>query len=157
MLAGWRRTGLHPLDARKVLEKPEVARYRATTPDLAPTQSRMTLTPQDDYEYEQIQEALNAKLTRSGRKLQKQLSHAYFRESSARRLLSFEVSTARKRTLEEEVQETTKRLKKQDEKRTWDTAEIFKARGYTTAETAGYIDVLPNRALIYNVEEEPDE
>jgi hypothetical protein len=100
---------------------------------------------------------LNTKLTRSGRQLQKQLSHAYFRESSARRLLSFEVSTARKRTLEEEVQETTKRLKKQDEKRTWDTTEIFKARGYTTAETAGYIDVLPNRALIYNVEEEPDE
>jgi hypothetical protein len=33
--------------------------------------------------------------------------------------------------------------------------EIFIARGYTAEETAGYIDVLPNRALIYNVEEEP--
>ena len=94
ILAGWRRSGLYPLDARKVLEKPEVARYRATTPDLAPPQSRLTLTPQDDYEYERIQETLNAKLTRSGRRLQKQLSHAYFRESSARKLLSFEVSCA---------------------------------------------------------------
>ena len=27
---------LYPLDTRKVLEKPEVARYRAITPDLAP-------------------------------------------------------------------------------------------------------------------------
>jgi hypothetical protein len=35
--------------------------------------------------------------------------------------------------------------------------EIFKARGYITAETARYIDVLSNRAFIYNVEEEPDE
>jgi hypothetical protein len=122
---------------------------------LHPPQSRLTLTPQDDYEYERIQETLSSKLTRSGR-LQKQLSHAYSRESSARKLLSFEVSKARKRTLEDEVQETTKRLKKQDDKRTWDTTEIFKARGYTAEETAGYIDVLPNRALIYNVEEELD-
>ena len=132
-----------------------MARYKAITPDLAPPQSRLTLTPQDDYEYERIQEALSAKLTRSGRRLQKQLSHAYFRESSARKLLSFEVSKARKRTLEDEAQETAKRLKKQDDKRTWDTTEIFKARGYTEAETADYIDVLPNRALTYNVEEEP--
>ena len=29
-------------------------------------------------------------------------------------------------------------------------------RGYTAEETASYIDVLPNRALIYNVEEEPN-
>jgi hypothetical protein len=78
----------------------------------------------------------------------------YFRESSARKLLSFEISKARKRTLEDEVQETTKRLRKQDDKRTWDTTEIFRARGYTAEETAGYIDVLPNRALICNVEEE---
>ena len=139
-----------------MLDKPEVTRYRATTPDLAPTQSRLTLTPQDDYEYERIQETLSSKLTRSGRRLQKQLSHAYFRESSARKLLSFEVSKARKRTLEDEVQETTKRLKKQDDKRTWDTTEVFKARGYTAEETAGYIDVLPNRALIYDVEGEPN-
>jgi hypothetical protein len=90
------------LDARKVLEKPEVARYRVITPDLAPPQSHLTLTPQDDYEYERIQETLNAKLTRSARRLQKQLSHAYFRESSARKLLSFEVSKARKRTLEDD-------------------------------------------------------
>ena len=95
-----------------------MARYKAITPDLAPPQSRLTLTPQDDYEYKRIQEALNAKLTRSGRRLQKQLSHAYFRESSARKLLSFEVSKARKRTLEDEVQETIKRLRKQDDKRT---------------------------------------
>jgi hypothetical protein len=126
------------------------------TPDLAPPppQSHLTLTTQDDYEYERIQETLSAKLTRSGRRLQKQLSHAYFRESSARKLLSFEVSKARKRTLEDEIQETTKTLRKQDNNRTWDTTEIFRARGYTAEETTGYIDVLPNRALIYNVEEE---
>ena len=46
-------------------------------------------------------------------------------------------------------------MKKQDDKRTWETTEIFKARGYTAAETADYINVLPNRALIYNIEEEP--
>jgi hypothetical protein len=86
-----------------VLDKPEVARYRATTPDLVPIQSRLTLTPQDDYEYKRIQETLSLKLTRSGRRLQKQLFHAYFRESSARKLLSFEVLKARKRTLEDEV------------------------------------------------------
>jgi hypothetical protein len=78
----------------------------------------LTLVPQDAYEYERIQETLSAKLTRSGRRLQKELSHAYFRESSVRKLLSFEVSKARKRTLEDEVQETTKRLRKQDDKRT---------------------------------------
>jgi hypothetical protein len=45
-------------------------------------------------------------------------------------------------------------LRKQDDKCTWDTIEIFRARGYTAEETGGYIYVLPNRALIYNVEEE---
>ena len=34
ILAGWRRSGLYPLDTRKMLDKPEVARYRATTRDL---------------------------------------------------------------------------------------------------------------------------
>jgi hypothetical protein len=34
--------------------------------------------------------------------------------------------------------------------------EIFKVKGYTAEETAGYIDVLPNRALTYNIEEEPN-
>jgi hypothetical protein len=47
-------------------------------------------------------------------------------------------------------------LRKQDDKRAWDTTEIFKVKGYTAEETAGYIDVLPNRVLIYNVEEEPN-
>jgi hypothetical protein len=119
-------------------------------------QCHLTLISQDEYEYERIQETVSAKLTRSGRRLQKQLSHAYFRESSVRKLLSFEVSKARKRTPKDKVQETTERLRKQDDKQTWDTTEIFKARGYTAEETAGYIDVLPNRALIYNVEEEPN-
>jgi hypothetical protein len=32
--------------------------------------------------------------------------------------------------------------------------EIFKVKGYTEKETAGYINVLPNRALIYNIKEE---
>jgi len=44
ILAGWRRSGLYPLDARKVLGKLEVARYRATTPDLTNPWSRLTLT-----------------------------------------------------------------------------------------------------------------
>jgi len=97
ILAGWRRSGLYPLDARKVLEKPEVARYRAITPDLAPPQSRVTLTPQDDYEYERIQDTLITKLTRSGRRLQKQLSHAYFRESGIRPRSSRQEGTPRKK------------------------------------------------------------
>jgi hypothetical protein len=44
ILVGWRRSNLYPLDARKILDRPEVARYKATTPDLAPPQNRLTLT-----------------------------------------------------------------------------------------------------------------
>jgi hypothetical protein len=36
---------LYSLDARKVLDKPKVTRYKAITPDLALSQSRLTLTP----------------------------------------------------------------------------------------------------------------
>jgi hypothetical protein len=54
ILVDWRRSGLYSLDARKVLDKPEVTRYRAITPDLALPQSRLILISQDDYEYEQI-------------------------------------------------------------------------------------------------------
>ena len=65
--AGWRRSGLYPLNVQKVLERPEIARYRQTTPELRPPQSSVNLTPQDDWEYCEISKRLAAKLTRSSR------------------------------------------------------------------------------------------
>ena len=115
--AGWRRSGLWPVCARKVLNRPEISSYRQTTPELRPPQSKVILTPQDDYEYREINTILAPKLTRSGKALVKQLNHAYYEASSARTTLSIEISTWRKRTLEDEERSTRKRLKKQDDKR----------------------------------------
>ena len=69
--ASWRRSGLYPLNVQKVLERPEIARYRQTTPELRPPQSSVNLTPQDDWEYCEISKRLAAKLTRSSRVIQK--------------------------------------------------------------------------------------
>ena len=100
--AGWRRSGLYPLNVQKVLERPEIAQYRQTTPELRSPQSSVNLTPQDDWEYCEISKRLAAKLTRSSRAIQKQLNSAYYEASSARRILSFELATHRKRSLEDE-------------------------------------------------------
>ena len=67
--AGWRRSGLWPINKLKVLERPQLSQYRQTTPDLAPPQTSQNLTPQDKWEYGQINEVLAAILTRSGRKM----------------------------------------------------------------------------------------
>ena len=42
---GWRRTGLHPFNPRRVLLQPKLVQYRQTTPDLAPPQSSIHRTP----------------------------------------------------------------------------------------------------------------
>ena len=77
------------------------------------------------------------------------LHHAYIRESSARRLLSFDVSAARKHTLDNEEREGLKRLKKADDKITWRAHEVFKAKGHTEEEIAVFLSALPNRDPIY--------
>ena len=99
-----------------MLQLPELTQYRQTTPDLAPPQSSINRTPQDEYEYSRISELIAPQLTRSGRHKLAGLHHAYIRESSARRLLSFDVSAARKHTLDNEEREGLKRLKKADDK-----------------------------------------
>jgi hypothetical protein len=115
--AGWRRSGLYPLCAKKVLERPEISRYRQTTPELRPPQSKVNLTPQDDWEYREINTILASKLTRSGKVLIKQLNHAYYEASSARKILSVELAAHRKRSLEDEERQVQNRLKKQDDQR----------------------------------------
>src|SRR5271170_5333437 len=149
IIAGWRRSGLFPVYARKVLEKPEISRYRQTTPELRPSQSKVTLTPQDNYEYREISTLLSSKLSRSGKAKLKQLNHAFYEASSARKILSTELSNVRKRVLEDEEQATTKRLKKQDDKRIWDTKEVMTSRGYTEAEAEVFLSALPSRDIIY--------
>ena len=88
-------------------------------------------------------------MTRSRRRKLTALRYAFERESSARRLLSFDISTARKRTLDDEESNSHKRLKKQDDKVTWNAREVFKAKGYTDDEIETYMTALPNRDPIY--------
>ena len=149
IIAGWRRSGLFPVCARKVLEKPEISRYRQTTPELRPSQSKVTLIPQDNYKYREISTLLSSKLSRSGKAKLKQLNHVFYEASSARKIMSTELSNVRKRVLEDEEQATTKRLKKQDDKRIWDTKEVMTSRSYTEAEAEVFLSALPSRDIIY--------
>jgi hypothetical protein len=61
----------------------------------------------------------------------KALNYVYEGEAIKRRILKKEVSLARKCTLKIKEQQATKRLKKQDEKRSWDAKEVYLQRGYT--------------------------
>jgi hypothetical protein len=151
--AGWKRTGLYPFDPRRVLQLPELRQYRQTTPDLAPPQSSDNLSPHDEYEWTKISEEIAPQLSRSGRRKLTGLRNAFIRESSARRLLSYDVSTARKRTLEHEEREGLKRLKKQDDKIIWSAQEVMRAKGHTEDEIAVFMSALPNRDPIYQTGE----
>ena len=115
--------------------------------------SSLNRTPQDKYEYTKISKLIAPQLTRSSRRKLVGLQHAFIREASARKLLSFDVSTARKHTLDNEEREGLKRLKKADEKITWKASEVFKAKGYTEEETAAFLSALPNRDPIYSAGE----
>jgi hypothetical protein len=64
-----------------------------------------------------MNEILELKLTRSVKRIMKALNHVYEGEAAKRKILKKEVSLACKRTLEIKEQQATKRLKKQDEKR----------------------------------------
>ena len=154
-MAGWHRSGLWPIDKQKVLLRPEISRYRQTTPDLAPPQTSETLTPQDKWEYSQINEALTAKLTRSGRKMLACLKRAYENESNARVALSFEISESSKRSRDAEEKASMKRLKKQDSKCSWNAKEVALARGYNEEDSEQVLSVLPDRTLIYKMADEP--
>ena len=57
---------------------------------------------------------------------------------------------------DEEEQTSMKRLRKQDEKRSWSAKEVALARGYTEEQSEALLGVLPDRTLIYGMEEEPN-
>ena len=94
-------------------------------------------------------------MTRSGKALAKQLNHAYYEASSARKILSFELAAHRKQSLEDEEHQIQKRLKKQDDRRIWETKEVFERRGYSAEDAELFVSVLPNRDVIYNTATEP--
>jgi hypothetical protein len=71
-----------------------------------------------------MNEILKPKLTRSAKQIMKTLNYTYKGEAAKRRILEKEVSLARKHTLEIEEQQATKRLKKQNEKRSWAAKEV---------------------------------
>jgi hypothetical protein len=103
-----------------------------------------------------MNEILKPKLTRSVKRIIKALNHAYKGEAAKRRILKKEVSLARKHTLEIEEQQATKRLKKQDEKRSWAAKEVYLQRGYIEEDWEMFASVLPNRDTIYKMQEELD-
>ena len=86
----------------------------------------------------------------------KALNYTYEGEAAKRTVLKKEVSLARKRTLETEEQQATKRLKKEDEKRSWDAKEVCLQRGFTEEDWEMFSSALPNRDTIYKTLEEPD-
>jgi hypothetical protein len=152
--AGWRRTGLYPFYPQKVLERDEVAIYRQISRLIRPPQTRTTCTPNGQYEARLVGEALMAKTSRSGKLLVRQLLNAYEKESSVARILFTEIKGHRKRGLDEEESTTAKRLKKQDQLRTWGAQEVLREQGYTNDEIDVYLAALPNRDLIFEMGEE---
>lgn len=109
-------------------------------------------TPTEVYEVASISEGLMAKTTRSGKIMVRQILKAYERESSVCRVLATELKSVRKRTLEEEESTTLKRLKKQDDKRSWVAREVLIERGCTSEEADLLLGAQPDRSLIYQVE-----
>jgi hypothetical protein len=81
----------------------------------------------------------------------KALNHIYKGEAAKRRILKKEVSLARKRTLKVKKQQATKRLKKQDEKRSWAAKEVYLQRGYIEEDWEIFTSILPNRNTIYKM------
>ena len=49
-----------------------------------------------------------------------------------------------------------KRLKKQDDKRSWSAKEVALARSYSEEDSDLFLSVLPDRTLIYNVYDSGD-
>ena len=90
-------------------------------------------------------------MSRSGKAFVRQLNRAYYEVSSAYQVLSTKLSTIRKHVLEDEERAVSKRLKKQDEKRIWDTIEVIQGRGYTEEDAAVLLSALPSRDIIYDM------
>ena len=73
------------------------------------------------------------------------IEHAFYKEHNARTCLQAEESNARKRTYEAEEQATIKRLKKTDEKITWDLKDLCRSRGMDEEEIELLLAQRPNR------------
>jgi hypothetical protein len=152
--AGWRRSGLYPLNAHRVLNIDQVARYRQITPELTPPQTQVHLTPQDIHEFNTLSEVVLPKLSRSTKRVMRSMMQAYYRETSINRLLINELKQVRKHGLEEDEASSHKRLKKQDDKRTFSAREVAVLRGHTEEEVEALMAAQADRSLIYEMEEE---
>lgn len=154
--AGWRRTSLYPFNANRVLQRPEVALYRPISPQVRPPSTHVGRTPNGTHETRQLAEQLMAKTTRSGKVLVRQIMSAFDKEASVNKVLSTEIKGHRKRALDNEELATAKRLKKQDELRSWGAREVLLAKGYTPEEADVVMDAMPRTDVIYSMIDELD-
>jgi hypothetical protein len=148
--AGWSRTGLNPFNPSRVLESPEIIRYRQTTPDLLPPPSEEHRTPSTRAEFDAIAREILPTLTPKRRHQFQRLTHAYHNENATRVVLQTEEVTARKRAREEEEKTTTKRLRKNEEKLLWDLRAVMEARGLSDDEIENLLAHNPDRSLIFD-------
>ena len=92
---------------------------------------------------------IRAKLTLTTSRYFRSLNHAYYHEHSARICLQTTESGARKRQLEEEEQQTRKRLKKADNEQCWDLKDLCRARGMNEQEINLLLAQRANNSNVY--------
>ena len=131
--AGWKRTGIWPLNKQKLLEDPDIRNFGRTTPEYQPLPiqegpNRLFSTPKKHEEFQELQRKIEAKVTPRTRRAVRKLTHAAMQEYTANQTLRIEVRGLRKRTIDEEVSKRSRRLRKERVQRSWDLEQVQAAR-----------------------------
>lgn len=128
--AGWKRSGLWPLNPARIKEDPEVRNFGRTTPEYQPSQRIHgdLGTPKKVEDYERIARQLQIETTPSKHRKIRSLAHGAVQELTANQVLANDLRELRSHTVTKEVKKRTLRLQKEVQQRSWNLEQITQAR-----------------------------
>ena len=131
--AGWKRTGLYPLNKQRILDDSEVKSYGCTTPEYQPASipeglNGLLATPKKVDEIQTLISKIQAASTPTTRRAVDKLGHATIQEHTGAQLLQGELQQLRQLSFTVQHNRRSKRLEKDKNQRSWNLEQVRAAR-----------------------------
>lgn len=151
--AGWKRTGLYPLNKQRILDDEDIKNFSRTTPEYQPEPIPEGLNGLFSTlkKFEDIRELIStvqAVVSPSKRMAVEKLGNAAIQEYTGSQLLSKEVQQLRQFSITNERNARSKRLAKEANQRSFNVEQIRKAREGKTKQKVPYIVQKTKKKLV---------
>ena len=131
--AGWKRTGIHPLNKQKILDLSEIRNFERTTPEYQPPAvpqgpQGIYTTPKKFKDICATISKIEAASSPTTRRVVEKLGHAALHEYTGAQALASELKQLREHSTNDTRNKRSKRLHKDENQRSWDFEQVKQSR-----------------------------